>query len=83
MQIKVSATENYLNLELSGITEWSNGLFEEFTTLDVALIEKQTKIVSSTTLLVNDKYVPATSTKIDNFGSKCWKVEADKTDFLY
>jgi hypothetical protein len=83
MQIKISADGGYMNLELSGTADWSDGLFEEFTSLDVALIEKQTKIVSSTTLLVNDQYVPATSTKIDNFGSKCWKVDADKTEFLY
>ena len=53
MQIKVSVVEEHLNLELSGTSKWLNGLFEELTTLDVALIEKQTKVVSSTTLLIN------------------------------
>jgi hypothetical protein len=83
MQIKVSVVEEHLNLELSGTSKWLNGLLEELTTLDVALIEKQTKVVSSTTLLINENYVPATSTKLNDFGSKCWKVDADKTDFLY
>ena len=53
MQIKVSVVEEHLNLELSGTSKWLNGLLEELTTLDVALIEKQTKVVSSTTLLIN------------------------------
>lgn len=53
MQIKVSVVEEHLNLELSGTSKWLNGLFAELTTLDVALIEKQTKVVSSTTLLIN------------------------------
>ena len=53
MQIKVSVVEEHLNLELSGTSKWLNGLFEELSTLDVALIEKQTKVVSSTTLLIN------------------------------
>ena len=55
MQIKVSVVEEHLNLELSGTSKWLNGLFEELSTLDVALIEKQTKVVSSTTLLINGK----------------------------
>jgi hypothetical protein len=83
MQIKVSVNEEHLNLELNGTSKWLNGLFEELMALDVALIEKQTKVVSSTTLLINENYVPATTMKLKEFASKCWKVDADKTDFLY
>lgn len=90
MQIKIvgvangdSNGEKYLDLEMSGTADWSDGLLEEFSKIDVSLIEKQTKIVPSTTLLVNEKYVPAISTSIDSFSSKCWKVDSDHANFLY
>ena len=66
MQIKIvgvaangdSNGGKYLDLEMSGTADWSDGLLEEFSKIDVSLIEKQTKIVPSTTLLVNGILLP-------------------------
>ena len=70
MQIKVSVVEEHLNLELSGTSKWLNGLLEELTTLDVALIEKQTKVVSSTTLLINGTLKYSYTIEFHKNGSK-------------
>jgi hypothetical protein len=81
LSLIITPIDDRIDIEVSGTLEHTDGMLEEFTGLNIELIEKHrsNKQLERTTLLINDNFVPAESVVVDSYDEnqltqRCWRV---------
>jgi len=82
LSLIITPIDDRIDIEVSGTLEHTDGMLEEFTGLNIELIEKHrsNKQMERTTLLINDNFVPAESVVVDSYDEnqltqRCWRVD--------